>query len=293
VPVQEDEACIEREFLSGTDDTAQLRCFDQKRRFGYDFLYPIERYVSALRSPTLENRAGDTVRNPLFSGPAPRDPSLVLLGGIVGVPWQDVADSASLPAGARLRFLSASELVAQDRWSLMLGNGTTKPRDPLMIESSAPRTGTHPLTGDALAPPTSTNPGENPINGHEYRDVHPTEPYWGKDDLQYACIFPLPAPIDCSTELLNPVPCSCSESDLWRNRPICNPPAGGPAVAVQYFDKAYPGPRLLEVLKGVGDNAIVTSACPKQVVGTYGDPGYGYNPAATAIVDAMARRLAR
>src|SRR6185436_9405984 len=29
-------------------DASNLRCFEQKRRFGVDFLYPTERYVNAL-----------------------------------------------------------------------------------------------------------------------------------------------------------------------------------------------------------------------------------------------------
>ncbi|HEX7670161.1 MAG TPA: hypothetical protein VF395_11280, partial [Polyangiaceae bacterium] len=68
------------------DDQLNLRCFHQKQRFGLDFLYPIERYVTAFTrshlctsSPTLEpnatacpdldlNGAPDIVQNPLFYG---------------------------------------------------------------------------------------------------------------------------------------------------------------------------------------------------------------------------------
>jgi hypothetical protein len=54
---------------------------------------------------------------------------------------------------------------------------------------------------------------------------------------------------------------------------------------VQYFGKAYPGLRPLEVLKGIGDSAIVASICPKVL--TKGQAGYGYEPAVDAIVDRL------
>jgi hypothetical protein len=72
---------------------------------------------------------------------------------------------------------------------------------------------------------------------------------------------------------------------LARNRPLCQPPAGGAAEATQYFGKAYPGLRPLEVLKGIGDSAIVASICPKVLAEE--QPGYGYEPAVDAIIDRL------
>ncbi len=97
-----------------------LRCFDQKRRFGMDLLYPTQRYVDALSKPTVPNRAGKLVQNPIFAAPAgmaARSRRLVLLTGIVGVPWQDVASEESL-TGAGLHYLAASDLEAQGRFQL-------------------------------------------------------------------------------------------------------------------------------------------------------------------------------
>ncbi|MEZ4293429.1 MAG: hypothetical protein R3B70_00510 [Polyangiaceae bacterium] len=85
-------------YYGDLDDHINVRCFDQKRRFGIDFLYPIDRYVSALTEKTVIDRNGEVVPNPIYSDLDPsdeifqvRDPSLVLLAGIVGVPWQDIA----------------------------------------------------------------------------------------------------------------------------------------------------------------------------------------------------------
>ncbi|PKN39865.1 MAG: hypothetical protein CVU63_13835, partial [Deltaproteobacteria bacterium HGW-Deltaproteobacteria-20] len=91
------------------DDPLNLRCTEQKRRFGIDFLYPVRRYIDALSEPKL----GDGSINPLFCrqytdetrtecAEALRDRSLVFLAGIVGVPWQDIAvDPSDLNQGYR------------------------------------------------------------------------------------------------------------------------------------------------------------------------------------------------
>ena len=224
------------------------------------------------------------VENPLFRavpGAAPRSPSLVYLAGIVGVPWQDIADDASR-SGAGLRYLSAAELSAKGRWDLIVGDASKNqlPSDPFMRESTVPRSGANPLT----VPPSLRNfaePRENAINGHEQIDVDGT-------DLQYACTFQLAEPTPCTGEGNN---CDCipngpqAQGDLERNRPLCQPPTGGAAEPKQYFGKAYPGLRPLEVLKGIGASAIVASICPKVLVD--GQPGYGYEPAVDAIIDRL------
>ena len=37
--------------------------------------------------------------------------------------------------------------------------------------------------------------------------------------------------------------------------------------------------RNIEVLRGVGENGLVASICPKDALGEENDPSYGYNPA--------------
>src|SRR5262249_52182331 len=143
-----------------------------------DFLYPIDRYTTALTSPTIPKRNGEMATNPLF----PEDPDgalnarrpetgNVFLAGIVGVPWQDIArqradgvpdlskgrDKDGNPVGG---FMSAAELEARDpvskqsRWDVILGDPehNVPPLDPLMIESRTPRQGKNPITGDVLQP---------------------------------------------------------------------------------------------------------------------------------------------
>lgn len=277
-------------------DSLNLRCFDQKRRFGVDFLFPIQRYLDGLTATLVPDREGGFVPNPLFasaSGNPGRDGSHVFLVGIVGVPWQDVADEDSLSDPMRLRYLSFDELDEQDRWSLILGENGEPPGDGLMLETPVDRStlglGPHPLTGDPIAPSTSEDPQENPINGHESAI---TDNY--NDDLQYACIFPLEVPRDCSDALVS---CDCVESALPYNRPLCQPPGGGAASTTQHYAKAYPGGRHLELLRAFGEltgNAVVASICPKVLDSSMpsSDPAYGYNPAMTAMVDRMKSALA-
>ncbi|MDI3290603.1 hypothetical protein [Polyangium sp. 15x6] len=275
--------------LAPEEDDPNLRCWDQKRRFGIDFLYPVDRYVKAFSSEEIQNRAGDLVPNPLFTDPDPndgvwqtREPRDVFFAGIVGVPWQDVArDPTDLGKGLK----SAAEIEAPldaagaTTWDVILGDPTNyvRPLDPLMIESVAKRAGTNPITGHALV--DANAPTKNPINGHE-RTI-------AGDDLQYACIFPLPKgqERDCTDETLPGCDCKATDND----NPVCapNPMAGG-APTLQVRAKAYPSLRQLAVMKGLGEQAVVASVCPASIEDASG-PGAGYRPA----VDALHARMTR
>jgi hypothetical protein len=276
--------------LTEAEDNMNVRCFDHKRRFGFDLLYSVGRYVDALTKQTVKNRAGADVVNPIFQAPAggfPRQSNHVLLAGIVGVPWQDIATQASLE-GDGLAYLDAEGLAREGRWDLILGNpqGNVPPADPHMRESITPRSGTNPLLGIPIAPATSQNPEENPINGHEQNVP-------GNNDLQYACTFALPTPRDCSGATGS---CDCNALDQANNRPLCDYPNGPNTDGIQHSAKAYPGLRHLEVLKGVGENGVVASICPKNTAPAPGllpatDPSYGYNPAVASLLALVSQRL--
>ena len=272
-------------------DSLNLRCFDQKQRFGFDLLYPTTRYTSGLSDLMITNNAGTLVNNPLFfdsSGVQTRSPSLVMLSTMVGVPWQDLATTASL-AGGKLEYLDAAGLVAQGRWPLFLGdpNDFVAAQDPLMVESIAPRTGVQPLTNTALAPATSQNPQQNPINGHEQNVPE-------NDDLQYACIFPLTTPRAC---VAGDEECDCAASAQGdtsfiaaANSPVCQPPTGGPAGTTQYYAKAYPGLRELAVVHSLADRGVPASICAKTLADPT-DTEFGYAPAFDALLKRVSLAL--
>jgi hypothetical protein len=287
-----DSACMAGTYWGMQDDNLNLRCYDQKRRFGIDFLYPVSRYVNGLWDTQIPNRAGQMVQNPLYAGAPARDKSLVFLAGIIGVPWQDVATADSLPMGAPLKYLSYQDMVKEGRWDMILGSpGTattapTAPGDKLMFETPKDRTtlfGTaaHPLVqgnAGALAP-ASANGQPNVINGHEVNIAD-------NSDLQYSCIFPLPTAKECATAG-NAAACDCKMSDAAFNRPLCN-------GTRQTHAKAYPGIRELRVLQEYGSrgtqNSIVASICPK-TLSNPSDASYGYNPAVAAIIDRLKEAL--
>ncbi len=240
-----------------------LRCFDQKRRFGFDFLYPVERYHRGLTSTTVVDRDGKEVTNPLFE--KGRDPNLVLLTALVGVPWHDIArrneagqpdllaglDASGEPTGG---VLNADELVKLEAWELIAGEPASYvlPADPFMIESSDRREGKNPVTQTAITGPEDP---QNEINGFDFEQEEPGLP----SALQHACIAPLPTPIEsieCGTNVPNP---------------MC---AGNLKVA----HAASPGLRQLDLVRRLGPRGAVGSVCWAQADDPEADD-FGYRPA--------------
>jgi hypothetical protein len=259
---------------SSSEDSGLLRCFDQKRRYGRDYLYQPGRYIDGLTGNRVPARNGALVKNPLFNDPdgvlPPRDPSLVFVAAVVGVPWQDLAVNPKDPTHLALK--STDQMRADGTWNVILPDPETgaPPRDPLMIETTSQRTGIQPVLGVPLAPATAPSPTANPINGHETNlGEAPVEP-------QYACIFDLPEPeqgaVDCT---------AFSGSD----RAICQAD-DGTYGSTQYRGKAYPGVRELEVLRGVGSNAIAASICARNLKDETRDD-FGYRPVLAQILDRL------
>lgn len=273
-------------------DSLNLRCFEQKRRFGFDLLYPLERYSDALSNPKVKNRNKDLVDNPLLAardGMGPRSATLVSVSVIVGAPWQDLATTASSSANHTIEYLDGEDLESNARWPLLVGDRAKNvpPSDPFMIESIAERSGKNPLTQTPIVASTSTNPLANAINGHE-------QSIPSFDDLQYACTFPLLAPKPCPN---NDSTCDCApdktgsaEPVQASNSPLCQPPTGGAATTTQYYGKGYPGTRELGFARLLGARAVPASICPTNLSDA-SSPDYAYNPAFSALLARLARTL--
>lgn len=271
--------------LSKTEDDWNLRCFDQKRRFGKSYLHPASRYVTGLTELRVPDRNGELTSNPLFMDldpsddlEGPRAPSLVFLAGIVGVPWQDIArDPTTLTKGLK----SGKELAERDAqgrttWDVILGDpdAGVAPLDPHMRESTEPRSGTNPITGTDLAGPDA-GPAADPISGHE----QPAQ----TDNLQYACTFPLLAPIELAEQ--------CTGAGAAGD-PLCQD-ASGAYGTTQLRAKAFPGLRELSVLKGIEEQAIVASVCPANMdpEAQASAPDFGYTPAIGALIEQLKGKL--
>lgn len=275
-PVADDSACAVP-MLDVTEDLLNLRCFDQKRRFGLDLLYPLSRYVDGLSAAQVPDRSGKLVDNPLYAGG--RHPSLVSFAVIAGVPWQDIAVDPD--DSAELDFMTPEALADANRFAVIAGDPTDyqPPSDPFMQESIEPRSGTNPITGDPIVAETSMDPAANPINGHETVALQ-------RADLQYACTFTLPDPVTCTEG----EPCDCFIDTADENRPVCNPPGGGPPDGVQYGAGVYPSLRILDVVHELGQRGVVTSACTRNSTDTTRDD-YAYRPNFRAIVRRLAQML--
>lgn len=309
---EEDAACVLGKTMAPEDEIlvggANLRCVDQKRKYGFDYLYPVSRYVLGFTSEWLPegfNQQGEPfrdedgnvkfLRNPLYSEPvgpnnAIRDASSVFFVGIVGVPWQDVATAETVDVTGQLDLIAAKDFESTQFWERVLGdpkNGVL-PLDPFAVESESPRTGINPVTDDAIMPPDSVE--FNAINGKE-RTV--------RGDLQYSCIFELPETRDCALAPTGaacdcrpqPPPESPEETPVpFLGNPLCWDATAETYSSTQRFAKAYPAPRILSVLKGIGPQAVVSSICPKNMTDD-STRDFGYRPVVGTFIQQAARIL--
>lgn len=263
-----------------------VRCFAQKQRFGIDLLYSPTRYLAGFQNDMIDSADGTTVPNPLFAGG--RDKDQVFVVGIVGTPWQDVSVDVNDPSGNVQR---AGDLP----WEWFLPSDVSPlPMDPFNIEAMGIRQGTHPVTGDVLDGPGTSNT----INGHD-REIVSGDGLL--DDLQYACTFELPEPRDCTADDVDSNNCDCTQDpspsdasvieDYATGNPLCQAPDGTYGTT-QYRAKAYPSPRVMEVVRGMGDQGVLGSICPQNPT----DPSrqdYGYRPPIRALLLGLARPRAR
>ena len=291
-----DPTCDLDPFVPARLDNNNLRCFDQKRRFGRDALYPMERYKNALSQLQIcperldlsdAPGCGELVDNPLFINlkngrAAQRTPQGVFLTFIVGVPWQDIAvDPLNLtdPGVEGLTYMSPEALDAAGAWDLLIGDSIEPPGDPLMLQSVATRSGVHPITGEVIAGPEAW-PVVNSINGHD-RTIPDI------DDLQYACTFALPALRQCAD--LGDAACDCTDPKRGYSpdNPMCQDPKTGEYSTLQRSGKAYPGRRHATLARMLGDAAVLSSICPRNTRDT-SRSDYAYRPTVTALIERIA-----
>lgn len=206
-------------------DARSVRAFEQTRRYGYNFLWGRQRYVDAFTTTQVPGSDGHAALNPIFAG-GWRDRSMIVVQAIAGVPMRLVADGSG-----------EEKLLTEDDWTKLVGPESA--RDPHMIASIGPRPGIPKFDGDRTVD----------LNGGD-RDIA------GGDDLQYACIAPLPA--------LQTTP-RCS-GDSASSDPVCQGTS-------QVFAPVYPSLRILRVVHGLGYGGMVGSLC------------HGVRPALGALAD--------
>jgi hypothetical protein len=145
--------------------------------------------------------------------------------------------------------------------------------------------GTNPLA------PTGAASTTDPVNGREWITDLPVGDHVLPVDRQYACIFPLTTPRDC-TQAVNGYACDCPAPSMLthdQTPPVCSDATPTQQIAA----KAYPTVRELLVAKMMGVQGIVSSICPIHVADNAAgnDPLYGYRPAVAAIIDRLKAAL--
>jgi len=278
---------------SAAEDALNMRCWDQKRRYGVDFLWPVGRYINGfINNMVPDDRANPPalLKNPLYDDLSPtcnkttkqgclgeRDKSLVFFAGITGVPWQDIAVN---PMDLTQGYLTATQIADMNIWPKIVGDPVpvmggppVPPTDSHMIESTAPRSGLPPPTAAATA---------DPIHGHEWDPSVDMPP---NADLQYACIFDLNPTKVCA----GAADCDCAGPVMNTRTPLCQNPVTNAYSSTQVKAKAYPGIRTLQVLQGLGSQAIVASICPSNAnpASAASALDFGYRPAIAALISRL------
>jgi hypothetical protein len=260
------------------------------------------------------------------AGAGPRTPNQVFYAHIGGVPHQLIQTTPG-ETDAQGNVLCAATTPAQDcpqkdtlnvaDWTKILGQGPATGGspydytgiDPHMIENyDPPRTGTAYNTGETetipAGDPSPSGGGPDPMNGRDWTTDSVNPSHGLPVDREYACIFPLPTPRDCSKGNSDPVDsyaCDCeppTTGGQWYRAPnqgvippVCgltdpaSPASPTNDYTTQYYGKTYPTIRELTLAELLGFQGIVSSICPihttEQVTD---DPLYGYRPAINSIL---------
>jgi len=250
-----------------------------RARYGLDPQWNIQRYVDGLSSLTVPDSAHEVhdstkyattdknCTNPLFAAELPdgsdttpqtlcnlavgtRDQSLVYYLIIGGVPWQLLAQdplNTSLPLKQTLSAADWTTIIGKDPSTFQ-----TDGIDPHMIESILPRPG--------LPPPTASDTAD-PENGREWNTLESSAAI----DLQFACVFDLLQPKDCTSPEFQGA-CDCiGNATNADGPPLCDPVTR----TLQTRGKAYPTIRELRVAHGLANQGVVASICPRVNAASY------------------------
>jgi hypothetical protein len=234
-----------------------------------------------------------------------RPPNRIFFTVIGGVPWQLLHFDPMSATNSQLSSADWTRIIGTDP-----ANYNYAGIDPHMIESYAPRTaetfatatplpalsGAGGVSAAETAPQPATGSNTDPYNGREWT-TNVGSHIDHLVDLEYACIFKLATPRDCSstagtyTVPANEFSCDCSSTGLTADElsPVCDP--NNPTS--QLYAKAYPAVRQLQLARALGAQAVVTSICPIDVTdnATGDDPLFGYRPAVAQLVSKVGALL--
>ena len=271
---------------NATDDgafQANIRCFEQKRRFGISFLYPTSRYYVGLTHQELcpDQTFGDMdcdctfatsigatcspgsrrLPNPLFSqivgtdsqgnpvtsksagSPRPNSAN-IFLAGIVGVPWQDITEPGSQSATTDLAYIPTIDPRFTSTGGIW--SKIYGDDDANLVPGDVHMVeSVVPRAG--LPAPNGSAPTADPINGHEFNTA--------RYDLQYACIFRLEGAAPARS-------CACTQGSTdYASCKYINP---NDCCDLDYSQDGAGGP----------GNSFDKPVCQDPATGTYGNAQY-------------------
>ena len=319
-----------------------LRHVHEKQKYGVSVQFPIQRYVLGLTSPRVPDRDHEYPSgaqsysgldpgnldcvNPLYAAALPRPPSgssnwtptadelckltpgtrtpgLVFYAHIGGVPHQLLQVDPTKPDSPQKTSLTA------DDWQLILGKDPETfdytGIDPHMVESYDQRTNVPVPTNGFKVADQSQPENTDPIAGREWITDSTAPAHQGLlVDREYACIFQLAKPRDCSAAAIAndptlPLSCDCAAPDSGEFSHAQVPAVCNDAnPRLQDSAKAYPTIRELELAHLLGQvpgahEGIISSLCPIHTTDNadMSDPLYGYRPAMDAIVSQLSSEL--
>jgi hypothetical protein len=276
-------------------DSNNLRAWNQIERYGFNFLWPRDRYVNGFTQATVTDRFGNTQVNPIFASGRTMDHLIV--ASIVGVP--DHLVPKTLDAATNIQVPLSGDKWAASDWDSVVG--PLGVRDPHMIESIAERTtanltkygytsglteykgynttsGAADLSADppsgqtVVQPSTGQTVAYNGNGGERHMidfvvsssDNSPSDGDF--DDLQFACM---------GTRSVTAASHDCSGRETWAWQPECSCTGASCATSArantywgnvdanvtQPYYKAYPGLRYLRMIEALGSSGYAASIC--------------------------------
>jgi hypothetical protein len=290
-------------------ETLNTQFFHAKQRFGVDPQYPVSRYATGLSSPRVPDRAHEHLNLPLTGDlgyvgePACDNPLFA-----AKLPASSSEDVCNLPRGSR----SASQIF----FTVIAGV-------PHQLLQQDPLDSNSPLKSNLSAADYRTLLGDDPLayrfDGVDFHMLESMSPRLGisagdpivLDDwntkgleLERACTFPLPQPIDQSGAFFGECTRATASNpddafDDVDGDPVC---AAAPA-SIQLYAGATPAVRELSLARALGNQAVVSSICPihlqidsadggtttsPTISNTMQDPLFGYEPATNQLIARMA-----
>ncbi len=304
-------------FMQVEDDAVNTRFVQMRARYGVDALFPVERYVQGLSARIVPQRAEEHRSSGAFTGATGSCTNPLFAAAL---PGSSAEELCHLPAGTRGAGLVQFALLGGVAPDLVSENGVPKDQlselewkhilgerpeaynldgiDPRMVELGRPRTAEALRAMNIVASPAgieelrvAQNAGLSPADAayviaDSNTNVAGKEQGFGSD-VNDVCSIPIaPRPVDAQ-ELQGAGACN-----RHYDSEACAPALRTASDRKQVRAKVRPTPRLLQVARALGAQALTASLCPSTVNPSLAARDQsGYAPVVARIAERIGRRL--